>query len=168
MMDQHSPWREAVAALAFCALLTDCDNNEQAKKINQPSELIKQETALMSDLDRAAPELEKRLAQRVRVDGGLVLVDAAPLGLFVLPISTPWTLRCFGGMTIVFGNSISNEVSRGDTSEDFESSTSNDVAITLTVGNIDKKHCEILGPIIGKRLMAILGQGQPARVGEQK
>jgi hypothetical protein len=121
----------------------------------------------LSDPERAGLELERRLTQRVRVDGGLILVEPA-LSLFVLPISTPWTLQCSSGMTIVFGNSIRNEVSRGESSEDFESSTSNDVAITLTVGYIDQKNCEILGPRIGKRLLAILRQDQPARFGDQK
>jgi hypothetical protein len=167
MRGQHSQWWEGVAALAFFALLSACDNNEQAKKPNPASETINRETALMSDPEQAGPELEKRLAQRVRVDGGLILVEPA-LSLFVLPISTPWTLQCSSGMTIVFGNSVNNSVSQGETSEDFEVETGNDVAITLTVGNIDQKNCEILAPRIGKRLLAILRQDQPARVGEKK
>jgi hypothetical protein len=100
-----------VTALACLPLLAACDDNRQAKKSNSASELIATETALMSDPDRAGPELERRLAERVKVDGGLILVSTM-MGFFVLPVSTPWTLHCFGGMSIVFGNSVSNEVSR--------------------------------------------------------
>jgi hypothetical protein len=108
---------------------------------------------------RAGPELEKRLAQRVRVDSGLLLVEAGfSPSLYVLPLSTPWTLQCTDGMTIVFGNSVKHEVSRGDTSEDFEVDTSNEVLVSLTIGNIDRKNCDVLAPRIGKRLLAILGQ----------
>jgi hypothetical protein len=112
----------------------------------------------MSDPDRAGPELERRLAERVKVDGGIILVSPMTMDLFVLPVSTLWTLQCsLGGMSIVFGNSVTNEISRGETSEDFHSTTSNDVEVTLTVGTIDDKNCEVLAPRIGKRLLAILG-----------
>jgi hypothetical protein len=62
-----------VTALACLPLLAACDDNPQAKKLNSASELIATETALMSDPDRAGPELERRLAERVKVDGGLIL-----------------------------------------------------------------------------------------------
>jgi hypothetical protein len=145
-----------VIALACLPLLAACDNNQQAKKSNSASELIEKETALMADSDRAGPELEKRLADRVKVDGGVLLVRTG-MDQFVLPVSTPWTLRCSGGMSIVFGNWVSNEVSRGDSNEDFEVRTTNDVEVLLTIGNIDDKNCEVLAPRIGKRLLAILG-----------
>jgi hypothetical protein len=104
----------------------------------------------MSDPDRAGPELERRLAERVKVDGGIILVSPMTMDLFVLPVSTLWTLQCsLGGMSIE---------SRGARrSEDFHSTTSNDVEVTLTVGTIDDKNCEVLAPRIGKRLLAILG-----------
>ena len=148
---------ERAAALAFCFLLGACDNNDQAKKTNEGSETIKRETALMSDPNRAGPELEKRLAESVSVDGGLLLVHTA-LFLYVLPVSTPWTLQCFAGMSIVFGNSVTGD----------DSNTTNDVTVNLTVGQIDQKNCDVLGPRIGKRLLAILRQDQPARFGDQK
>jgi hypothetical protein len=110
----------------FSGLLGACDQKEAAKEPNKALEMFNAETALMSDPDRAGQELEKRLAQRVRVDSGLVLVEA-DLNLYALPISTPWTLQCSNGMTVVFGNSVKHEVLRGDTSEDFEVDTSNEV-----------------------------------------
>ena len=66
-------------------------------------------------------------------------------------------------MVVVFGNSVKHEVSRGDTSEDFEVDTSNEVLVTLTIGNIERKNCDVLATRIGKRLLAILGQDQRAR-----
>ena len=156
--------RQVIIAIMFCGVLGACDQKEAAKEPNKALEMLNAETALMSDPDRAGQELEKRLAQRVRVDSGLVLVEAnLTLGLYVLPISTPWTLQCSDGMTIVFGNSVKHEVSRGDTSEDFEVDTSNEVLVTLTIGNIERKNCDVLATRIGKRLLAILGEDQRAR-----
>jgi hypothetical protein len=149
MMEQHSQWRKVVGAFALCVLLGACSDSEQAKKPTQASETIQRETDLMSDPSRAGPELEKRLAESVSVDGGLLLIHKFT-SLYVLPASTPWTLQCFVGMSIVFGNSISGE----------NSEINNDVTVDLTVGVMDEKTCDVLGPRIGKRLLAILGQDQ--------
>jgi hypothetical protein len=130
MRGQYSQWCKGAAALAFCFLLGACDNNDQAKKANEGSETIKRETALMSDPNRAGPELEKRLAESVSVDGGLLLVHTITGGLYVLPVSTPWTLNCWCGMSIVFGNSVTGD----------DSNTTNDVTVNLTVGQIDQKN----------------------------
>ena len=54
-------------------------------------------------------------------------------------------------------------MSRGDTSEDFEVDTSNEVLVTMTIGNIDRKNCDVLAPRIAKRLLTILGQDQRAQ-----
>ena|SRR6516164_8927482 len=86
--------RQVIIAIMFCGLLGACDQKEAAKEPNKALEMLNAETALMSDPDRAGQELEKRLAQRVRVDSGLVLVEAEDLNLYVLPVSTPWTLQC--------------------------------------------------------------------------
>ena len=66
--------RHGIIAIMFCALLSTCDQSDAATKPTKETELIKAETALMSDPERAGPGLENRLAQRVRVDSGLVLV----------------------------------------------------------------------------------------------
>ena len=155
--------RQVIIAIMFSGLLGACDQKEAAKEPNKALEMLNAETALMSDPDRAGQELEKRLEQRVRVDSGLVLVEADFLNLYALPISTPWTLQCSNGMIVVFGNSVKHEVSRGDRSEDFEVDTSNEVLVTLTIGNIERKNCDVLATRIGKRLLAILGQDQRAR-----
>jgi hypothetical protein len=148
MREQHPQWRKLVAALALCVLLSAC-SDKQPEKPTEASEAIKRETDLMSDPARAGPELEKRLAESVSVDGGLLLVHAL-MSLYVLPVSTPWTLQCTIGMSIVFGNSVS-----GDNEE-----TNNNVTVNLSTGYIDQKNCDVLGPRIGKRLLAILGQDQ--------
>jgi hypothetical protein len=143
MREQHPQWRKVVAALALCVLLSAC-SDKQPEKPTEASEAIERETDLMSDPARAGPELEKRLAGSVSVDGGLLLVHADTLGLYVLPVSTPWTLQCTVGMSIVFGNS----------------ETNNNVTVNLSTGYIDPKNCDVLAPRIGKRLLAILGQDQ--------
>ena len=139
--------RQVIIAIILCGLLGACEQKETAKEPNKATEMINAETALMSDLDRAGPELERRLAQSVSVDGGLLLVHTNGLQLFVLPVSTPWTIQCFVGMTIVFGNSVTGD----------NSSTDNDVTLGLSTGQIEPKNCDILAPRIGKRLLAILG-----------
>jgi hypothetical protein len=96
---------------------------------------------------RAGPELDRRLAERVSVDGGLLLVRTGTF-LYVLPVTTPWTIQCFVGMSIVFGNSVSGD----------NSNTNNDVTVNLASGVVDPENCEVLAPRIGKRLLAILGQ----------
>ena len=109
----------------------------------------------ISDPEQAGPELERRLAQKVRVDGGLILIDG-PLGSFVLPASTPWTLQCFGGMSIIFGNSVTNDIIARRFERRFPLDTSNDVVVYLSVGSISPENCKILAPRIGKRLLMML------------
>lgn len=135
-----------VVATMFCVLLSACGQKEQAQQPNKALEHIKQDEALTADPDRAEPELERRLAASVSVDGGLLLVRALTF-LYVMPVSTPWTLQCSVGMSIVFGNSIT-----GDNSE-----TENDVTVNLALGSISQDNCGVLAPRIGKRLLAILG-----------
>jgi len=145
------PFLTALAgAVALCILLGACGKKDQAQQAQQPSKALeeaKKDEALMEDLDHAGPELERRLAESVSVDGNLLLVHADPF-LYVLPVSTPWTIQCFAGMSIVFGNSISGD----------NSSTNNEVEVDLAAGIIHQKNCEILAPRVGKRLLAILGQ----------
>jgi hypothetical protein len=62
----------------------------------------------MADPTRAGPELERRLTESVKVDGDLIMVRAVG-ALYVLPVTTPWTLQCFVGMSIVFGNSVTGD-----------------------------------------------------------
>src|SRR5215469_3522774 len=63
MREQHPQWRKVMAALALCVLLSTCGDSEQAKKPTEPSETRKRETDLMSDPNRAGPELDKQLAE---------------------------------------------------------------------------------------------------------
>lgn len=137
-------------ALIVYVLLSACNENDPAKKPHEAAELIKSETALMADPERGGAELEQRLTDKVSVDGGLLLVHVTGGFLYVLPATTQWTLQCFAGMSIVFGNSIA-----GDNSE-----VTNDVTVSLTVGQIDQKNCDILGPRIGKRLLSMIEQAQ--------
>jgi hypothetical protein len=111
----------------------------------------------MSDPERSGPELESRLTQNVTVDGGLVLVHTE-MGLSVLPVTTPWTVQCGDGMTVTFGNSITSSIDRDEDDKAVEYNTSNDVRLILTAMSIFNQ-CNVLAPRIGKRLLAILGQG---------
>jgi len=143
---------------ALCVLLCTLGEKGKAQQPNKERELINAETELMSDPQRAGPVLEERLAQRVKVDSGVIMIDVGGF-FYVLPTSTSWTLECFNGMSIIFGNSVTNDVSRGDSNKDFESRTSNDVVVLLSVGSISPENCKILAPRVGKRLLTMLGQG---------
>ena len=87
-------------AVALCVLFSGCDQNDQDTKATKETELIKRETALMSDPERAGAELEERLAENVKVDGNVVLVHTPGGILYVLPVTAPWTLSCFAGMSL--------------------------------------------------------------------
>jgi hypothetical protein len=111
--------------------------------------MIDEDTALLKDLDRAGPELERRLLQSVKVDDGVVLVRDPVLGKVfshVLPTSSPWVISCGSGLSIVFGTSVSGD----------GSSVGNDVELTLATGYVNQDNCAILAPQLGKRLKALL------------
>jgi hypothetical protein len=144
----------------LCALLGACDQKaDPNQEVSQKAALAAEaEATLMSDPERSGPELESRLTQNVKVDGGLVLVQTE-MGLSALPVSTPWTLQCGWSMTVTFGNSITSSIDRDEDDKAAEYNTINDVKLILTTVPIFNQ-CNVLAPRIGKRLLAILGQDQ--------
>ncbi len=142
----------------FCAVSgASHAKDPNAEAAQKAASMAKAEQTLMSDVNRAGPELEKRLAEAVKVDGGLLLVRTE-MGLSVLPVSAPCTtLQCGAGMVVTFGNSVTSSVDRDESTKDVEyQASSNDVRLVLTAMPIFDE-CDVLGPRLGKRLLALLG-----------
>lgn len=139
------------APIAFYLLLGACDDKDPAKQPNDALAKIDKETALMADPERAATELEQRLAANISASDGFVSISQNTIVNYTFPTNTPWIIQCgYGGFSITFGSSISG--TGGD--------VSNDVQVFLTSGEIDLKTCPMLGKRIGKRLQEMLGQDQ--------
>ena len=62
---------------------------------------------LMKDAATAGPELEKRLADSISVQDGLIIVRATR-GMHVLPDNSPWVITCGSeGVPVTFGSAVS-------------------------------------------------------------
>lgn len=108
-----------------------------------------QDAALFKDIERAGPELERRLLASVSVQDGLVLVHDPIMGKvvsYVLPTSSPWVISCGIGLSVIFGSAVSGD----------GSSIGNEVEIHLSLDFIEQDKCAVLAPRLGRRLKALL------------
>jgi hypothetical protein len=64
----------------------------------------------------------------------------------IFPKETPWVVNCGIGITVVFGNSISGETER----------VYGDGKVWLSTSGVSMQECELLAPVIGKEIQAIL------------
>jgi hypothetical protein len=69
--------------------------------------------------------------------------------LSVLPRESPWVVNCGIGIAVVFGNPISGESER----------VLGDGKVWLTFAQVPRQEREILAPVIGKEIQAILSGG---------
>jgi hypothetical protein len=136
-------------AIAICFLLAACGQAETPKK-SKAEIMMDEDTALLKDPARAESELERRLLASVQIENGILAVLDPITGSIetdFLPTTVPWVLKCgMGGLSIVFGNSISGDGSH----------TANDVEVNLSFGSADKQTCAVLGPRLAGRLKALL------------
>jgi hypothetical protein len=148
-----------VLVLAIGLTLIGCGQEEPIKQSTSSNPKRDADALLLKDLARAGLELEQRLAASIQVQDGLLMIrDPVIKDLYVLPASSSWTLSCgFGGLSIVFGNSISGALIPQDVS-----SVGNDIELRLTDAKIDETDCTDLGLRLGKRLRATL-QGEQQR-----
>jgi hypothetical protein len=140
--------RQAIL-LMLLLWLCACGQNEPRKNPATKSKMG-EDVALLQDVTRAGPELERRLMASIRVQDGLLLVNDPVIGhlvSYVMPANSPWVLSCGIGLSVVFGNSVSGE----------RSSVGNDVEVRLTQEIVAQKDCAVLGPRLGRHLMAIQG-----------
>jgi hypothetical protein len=142
-------------ALVLCLALVACDDSEHTEK-SAATKIMDADALLLKDVERAGPELERRLMENIQVQDGLLMVRDPVFGevgqLYVLPVNSPWTLSCGIGLSVIFGNSVSGD----------STSLSNDIELHLVRVRVDKKDCNVLGLRLGKRLKATLVADRPA------
>jgi hypothetical protein len=134
-------------AIALCSLIAACGQAESPKK-SKAEMMLDEDTALLKDPERAESELARRLLTRVQIKDGIVVVRnpvTSAIETYFLPTNTPWVLKCgMGGLSVVFGNSVSGEAA------------SNDVNVYLSFGSADQETCAVIGPRLAGRLKSLL------------
>ena len=117
-----------------------CDERRQDTSAADP------DMELMKDAATAGPELEKRLADSISVQDGLIIVRATR-DMHVLPNNSPWVITCGSvGVSVTFGGAVSGDGSY----------VGNDVELDLTMIFISQANCGILAPQLGRRLKGML------------
>jgi hypothetical protein len=153
-------------------LLVGCGPSDQSEKKQQSdadAKMMVEQTAsekqLLADPSRATPELIQRLRASVKMRDGLLMMDdqsytrllyprsetyaasiPGAVNLSVRPPEAPWVFNCGMGITVVFGNQISGG----------PEPIINDFTVWLTYVPVPKQACELLAPVIGKEIQAIL------------
>jgi hypothetical protein len=160
-------------------LLAGCgpsDQSENKKQSDDHAKMLAEKSAserqLLADPSRAIPQLVQRLRASLKMRDGLLMVDnqsrfrllgsasevaamaSTPGGvsLSVRPRTSPWVVNCGIGITVVFGNSISGASENGEQPEPIDTES----RVWLTYEPLTKQGCEILAPVIGKEIQAIL------------
>jgi hypothetical protein len=160
-------------------LLVGCGPSDQSKEKKQSDDYAKMlaeksasERQLLADPSRATPQLVQRLRASLKMRDGLLMVDnqsrfrllgsasevaamaSIPGGvsLSVRPRESPWVVNCGIGITVVFGNSISDGSESSGRPEPIDTES----RVWLTYEPLTKQGCEILAPVIGKEIQAIL------------
>ena len=158
-----------------------CGQNDSLKEKKQSADAdarMAAEQQLLSDPDKAIPELIQRLRASVKLGDGFLMIEDESLSLYrlasplaetnvtsfpflslsVLSLNSPWVIKCGAeGITVVFGNSISGSGESDEGSNDVE--VGNDVIVWLTAGSIPKKRCQKIAPALGKEIQTILTGG---------
>jgi len=162
----------ALSASLLVSLLVGCgpsDQSDEKKQSNVDEKMAEEshasEQRLLADPSRATPQLVQRLRASVKMRDGLLMVDNQSLtrilsprsetsiasipggfNISLLPKESPWVVNCGIGISVVFGNPISGESER----------VYGDGKVWLTTAPVAKQGCELLAPVIGKEIQAIL------------
>ena len=138
--------------LWLCVLVVGCDESQTPAAPAEKSETQKRleaERSLLSNDEKLWPELAKRLVEAISVRDGILGVQSRSDSYF-LPANSPWVIKCGGGLSIVFGNSISGD----------QSGTENDIQVYLLSTYIDSEICSRIGPRLAKGLIGHLKREQ--------
>jgi hypothetical protein len=108
-------------------------------------DLIKSDTALLQDDDKATAEFQRRLRAQVSYRNGLlVIVDrsGSSPGVTVMPATIVWGVDCSdGGLAVTFGSG------GGD--------TDNGIVLQLTSATISDDKCARIAPAVGEAVLAL-------------
>ena len=114
---------------------------EESRRDTAQRAELEAERILISDPARAVPALESRLRERVRVQGGLLVVtDSSALAVtYAFPLNVPWSVDCsILGLNANFGVGTA------------------EVSINLTSAAMDEKPCSDISLALGRVMEALL------------
>ena len=97
------------AVLTFCLFVCACDRSDPPE--SEESKRLTADTILLKDTAKAAPELAQRLGSRVSAKDGTLIIHPESTGeydSYYLSANSPWLISCGEGLTITFGNLVSN------------------------------------------------------------
>jgi hypothetical protein len=128
---------------------------QQAEARQKQAEAEAAEARLMADFRVAGPELKRRLAERVRRSGRLLILGPFPgasnFSITAMPLSTPWAVECSSsGLTVTFGGWSSGNVDEGS------GEISPDFALSLTVTRPSEELCVEFVSLIGEALVELV------------
>jgi hypothetical protein len=122
--------------LAYAVLAPREDKSGHVEKQKQAIDSV-------SDPDVILPKALKALDEQVRVQEGFIVVtEARDLDTYLLPLQSPWMLRCGVGLSIQLGSVASGS----------DGSVGSQIDLWLTTDMIEKTACSALVPKIGARM----------------
>jgi hypothetical protein len=93
---------------AMIAPLAACDNSAQRAR-EQAAARNAEELALMRDVSRAAPEIERRLREHIQSNGTIVVITKEFGSWQAMPATTAWTVTCGLGLSVTIAAAGDNE-----------------------------------------------------------
>ena len=121
------------------ALLTACGDVSQRKREQERTEQRNKESALMTNMTLAGPEIERRLRERLQSDGEIVVIKDKPgevfLSMRAMPATVSWTADCgLGGLNVSL----------------------NGIEFELSDALLEERVCKELIPLTGVKVKQIL------------
>jgi len=141
---RHKSERASLISVFLVLLsLAACGERQDVSK----APMVDDDAVLLTDIQRAVPELERRLMERMIVQDGLILIrDPVADISYVLPANSPWLIRCSFGVSVIFGTAVSGD----------GSSVHNDATIDLAQAFVTQDNCSALALQLGRRVKAML------------
>jgi hypothetical protein len=141
-----------VLATTLMFVLSGCNDEKAAERENANAEHATEyqaEIRLMSDLAKASPELERRVAEWISSeDGVLFILDDSgepSFTLHAMPALTPWHVSC---------NEDEIELTLGSW-EEGKDRNAKLLTRSLSFANFSKESCKVLAGIVARKMMQI-------------
>jgi hypothetical protein len=132
-------------AIIVAGAIAACDDRSEREQREHAARRTA-ELSLMTDISRAAPEIERRLRERVQSDGKMIFVKERAgdrfLSLQAMPVTVTWIADCgLVGLSVSFG----------DVGE-----SGNGTEIRLSDASFDEPACRTLLPIAAAKVGQVL------------